>query len=154
MEVRRGRYLAELSRQPHAARRRTSRREWDDPAARSRPRVSEGPPHHGAGAVDLVPDHRSQSAEVCAEHLQGADSDFHSATQRVYCSPDLPSHIVLPLPVVRHILSGPPRQKKGPESPGPWPSSPEIAICRRRSRAVPATMPASFPVATSNRCSC
>src|SRR5215213_3619483 len=34
-------------------------------------RVSAGPPHHGADPVELVPALRSQSADVCEEHLLG-----------------------------------------------------------------------------------
>ena len=34
-------------------------------------RLSAGTPHHGAGAIELVPALRPQSADVCAEHLLG-----------------------------------------------------------------------------------
>ena len=66
-------------------------------AARPRSRFSEGSSHHGPGAVDLVPDHRPQSAEICAQHLQSAGERLRSATQRVYSAPDRPSHLLLPV---------------------------------------------------------
>jgi hypothetical protein len=40
-------------------------------AADGEPRVPARPPHHGAGAVELVPALRPQSADVRAEHLLG-----------------------------------------------------------------------------------
>ena len=66
-------------------------------AARSRSRVSKGASHHGADPVDVVSGDRSQSAEVCAEHLQGGAGDFVKATQRVYCSPGMASYVELPV---------------------------------------------------------
>ena len=39
--------------------------------ARHQPHVQERAPHHGAGAELVVPAHRSQSADVRAEHLRG-----------------------------------------------------------------------------------
>src|SRR5207249_7612741 len=41
------------------------------PAARPRPRLPEGAPPDGPGAVDLVPADRSQPSEIRAEHLSG-----------------------------------------------------------------------------------
>ncbi len=69
MEVRRGRYNTnyELPRAVDAG----SAGRVEDPAPRSRPRVSQGPPADGPGAIHLVPRDRSQPAEVRAEHLSG-----------------------------------------------------------------------------------
>ena len=39
-----------------------------DPAAAAQPHVPAGPPHHGAGAVELVPALRPQPADLRAEH--------------------------------------------------------------------------------------
>ena len=59
------------------------------------PPVQEGAPDHGAGAEQLVPAHRPQPADVRAEHLHGARTDFQKATQRVYRSAKHPSRVVL-----------------------------------------------------------
>ena len=40
-------------------------------AAGGQPRLSSRPPHHGAGAVELVPALRPQPADLCREHLLG-----------------------------------------------------------------------------------
>ena len=69
MEVRRGRYLASYEK-PHAAHAEQTDR-VEHPSARSRPRLSERPPHHGADSVDMVSGDRPQSAEIRAQHLQG-----------------------------------------------------------------------------------
>src|SRR5437867_13412982 len=42
----------------------------EDPAPRPGPRLSEGSPPDGAGAIDLVPPDRPQPAKVCPEHLR------------------------------------------------------------------------------------
>ena len=39
--------------------------------ADSEPRLSAGPPDHGAGAIELVPALRSQPANICAEYFLG-----------------------------------------------------------------------------------
>jgi hypothetical protein len=60
-------------------------------------RFSKGSPHHGAGAIDLVSGDRLQPAKFVPGIYQATAADFVLATQRVYCSPKLPSHIVLPV---------------------------------------------------------
>ena len=52
---------------------------------------------HGAGAVELVPALRPQSADVRAEHLLGEAGDYRKATQRVYHAPGQASFIELPV---------------------------------------------------------
>ena len=54
--------------------------------------VPQRPPHHGAGAVELVPAGGPQSADVRG-HLPAKESDFRKATQRVYRSKELASRI-------------------------------------------------------------
>ncbi len=71
MEVRRGRYLVSNEHRAPARRRHADR--MDRPAPRPRPRLPQGPPHHGPGPVDMVPGDRPQSAEVRAKHLQSND---------------------------------------------------------------------------------
>ena len=57
-----------------------------------------GPPHHGAGAVELVPALRPQPADLRAEHLLGQAGGLpKAATQRVYHAPDQASFIELPV---------------------------------------------------------
>ena len=69
MEVRRGRYLTSYEKpQPLDAEQAHG---VEYPSARSRSRLSQRASHHGAGSVDLVSGDRSQSAEVCAQHLPG-----------------------------------------------------------------------------------
>jgi hypothetical protein len=68
MEVRRGRYNKSYEHpQPLVANQPTG---LHDPAEKPRSRVPEGPSHHGAGPVDLVPRDRPEPPEVRAEHLQ------------------------------------------------------------------------------------
>src|ERR1700683_1283097 len=55
-----------------------------DSPARSRSCVPEGAPDHGPGAVDVVPGHRSQPADVRVQHLSGDGCGFCSGnTTRV-----------------------------------------------------------------------
>jgi hypothetical protein len=55
-------------------------------AAQREPRLPGRPPDHGAGAVELVPALRPQSADLRAQHLLGEAEDYKKATQRVYAS--------------------------------------------------------------------
>ena len=68
-----------------------------DSVSRQRSRVSSRAPHHGAGAEHLVPGHRSEPAEIRAEHFPAQPADFIAATQRIFRSGAQASHIVLPV---------------------------------------------------------
>ena len=74
MEVRRGRYLKSYEKPAPLTPNQPA--EWEHSFARSRPCLSERPPHHGASSIDLVPGDRSQSAEICAKHLPGGCIGF------------------------------------------------------------------------------
>ena len=63
------------------------------------PRLPARPPHHGAGAVELVPALRPQPADLRAQHLLGQAGRFRKAVQRIYHAPGLASFIELPLVV-------------------------------------------------------
>ena len=66
-EVFRGRYRTSFEK-PAADRAEQGPRVHVEPA-HAELHVQEGPPHHGAGAEHVVPDHRSQPADVRAEYL-------------------------------------------------------------------------------------
>ena len=68
-EVFRGRYRTSFEK-PAADRAEQGARVHVEPA-HAELHVPEGPPHHGAGAEHVVPDHRPQPADVRAEHLRG-----------------------------------------------------------------------------------
>src|SRR5439155_10440535 len=69
----------------------------EDPAPRPGPRLSEGSPSDGAGAIDLVPLIDRNPQKFVPSIYAATAADFIKATQRVYCSPTLPSHIALPV---------------------------------------------------------
>ena len=121
----------------------------EHPSARSRSRFSEGPPHHGADSVHLVPGDRPQSAEVCAQHLPG--------DRRRFCSSDA-ANLLLADAAFASRAADHAIKKNGPGL-VPGRSSQQLVllpatIFRRRFRAVPATSPTAIPVATSGRRSC
>ena len=62
-------------------------------AARRLPHVPPRPPHHGAGAEQLVPAGGPQPADVRGHLRQAKAEDFKKATQRVYRTPRLPSRV-------------------------------------------------------------
>src|SRR5438034_1231017 len=65
----------------------------EDPAPRPGPRLSEGSPPDGAGAIDLVPPDRPQPAKVCPEHLRRDGGRFHQGD---------PARVLLPHLAVAH----------------------------------------------------
>ncbi|HEY6359422.1 MAG TPA: hypothetical protein VIX35_14370 [Vicinamibacterales bacterium] len=48
-------------------------------------------------AVHLVPGHRPNSQKFVPNIYKAVAADYVPATQRVYCSPARPSHLVLPV---------------------------------------------------------
>ena len=92
-EILRGRYRREL-RDAGALHRRQGRAARRGPAHRQ-PRLQEGPPHHAAGPLHLVPDLRAQPADLGAQRLRGQGGGLQGA--------DPPGLPVAPVPVARHL---------------------------------------------------
>ena len=114
MEVRRGRYLTSYEKPRAAPAEQADGMEY--PSARSRSRLPKG--HRIMVQVQStwfpVIDRNPQ--KFVPSIYQAAASDFVAATQRIYCSPDLPSHVVLPAHALKSCQENGPGSVPGRDS--------------------------------------